>query len=224
MWPPAFFFIIALPRAYSDFPCERAPFLIGVSVRPFVLGLRGPRFPASSSGRARSASSSCVRLGSCFPDVISFFSRAYVRLRAFFSSCVKLCCMSSLASIIPSRSATAWRCRSGTGAGEGWKASAFLGRCSATTVSLSPSRRSGMESARNPIPARGAPRSVRRRRWGARHYSESCRTSLRRALAWKSPRAALQPLQDLILVPADAPLPEAHRCREGPLLHHAPQR
>ena len=35
--------------------------------------------------------------------------------------------------------------------------SAFLGRRSATTVSLSPSRRSGMESARNPIPGPRCP-------------------------------------------------------------------
>ena len=79
-------FIMSLPRAYSDFPCERAPFLIGVSVRPFVLGLRGPRFPASSIRRVRSFSSSCVSAGSDFPDVISFFSRVNVRRRAFFSS------------------------------------------------------------------------------------------------------------------------------------------
>ena len=31
-------FIMSLPRAYSDFPCERAPFLTGVSVRAIRLG------------------------------------------------------------------------------------------------------------------------------------------------------------------------------------------
>ena len=109
----------------------------GVRVCPFVLGLRGPRFSASSDRRVRSFSSSYVTRGFDFPDVISFFSRASVRLTALLSAGVNVCSMSSMASILPSRSAATERCRPGTGAGEGRMVSILLGRRSATTVSLS---------------------------------------------------------------------------------------
>ena len=43
------------PDVISYFSRANVRFLTGASVRPFVLGLRGPRFPASSDKHARSA-------------------------------------------------------------------------------------------------------------------------------------------------------------------------
>ena len=71
------------------------------------------------------------------PGCDQLLSRVNVRRRVLSSPGVNLCCMSSLASTIPRRSAAAERCRSGTGSGEGRMGSVFGGRRSATTVSLS---------------------------------------------------------------------------------------